>query len=281
MTDNFLEELNITTSAIKCPYFGILYSLPGAGKTWLCSYAPKPFYIAVEKGVEQLSDVGRFTDKDGKLFKPHDSTQFYKMMGHFVQNDHEYKTIIIDSAKFVEHLFIDNIIARNPTEKKKDETVQVESIGDYNFGTGYAKLLTYWERFIKGVDALNSRGINVILIAHARDKNASTIGGEEFKRTGLDLSEFGQYSVPNLLYARCDWMFFMRSESQTVERKKQFGGTKTVASEGKPDIVLYTRAKSGFDAKIRTADIENIDDFYTIDINDQDTSKKIFTDLEK
>jgi hypothetical protein len=277
-----MNEFEITTSPIQGPYFGILYGPPGCGKTWLCRHAPTPFYLAVEKGVEKVPDVGRFT-KDGRINLPEDIETFFKMMMFFITSKHDYQTIVIDSGKFIDALVEHDVIVKNPVEIIKKEEVKVNCIGDYVFGRGFEKALAYYARFLKGVDALHKKGINVILIAHSKEKTTSNASGDDFKKHCIDMLEFGRISVPNLLSARADFVYFMRSEAQTGKKINPFGGVaKTVAlKDGQPEILVYTRSTNSFDAKVRTEKVENIPDYYLIDINNNETSKQIFLDLEK
>jgi len=271
----------ISNDVIKTPYFGILYGRPGTGKTWLCSHAEKPFYLAVEKGCEHVPNVGRFTDGNG-LNIPKDIDTFFNMLKFLVKEPNSYKTVVIDSGKFIDHLIVMDVIAKNPTTTIHKEEVIVNSISDYTFGSGYDKALSYWERIGKGIDALNKKGINVILITHAIDRTVSNSSGDDYKKSQIDLLQFGGYSVPNLLYAKCDWCYYIASEAKTIKRKNAFGTQKTIADKSnKPEIIVYTRSTNAFDAKVRTTDINNIPDEYMIDIENNETSKQIFCDLEK
>jgi len=274
-----MNDFVISNSQVSGAYFGVLYGSAGTGKTWLCRHAENPFYIATEKGVEKVPDVGRFI-KDGRINVPHDIDTFFNMMRFFITQQHDYKTIVIDSGKFVDQLIFSDVIAKHPYETIKKESVKVESIGDYNFGAGYDKALGYWVRILKGIEALNKKGINVILIAHAHDKNVSNVSGD-YKKTKIDLFEFGQFSAPNLLYAASDWTYYLASEVQTVKRKNVFGTEKITALQGNPDIKVYTRSTNNFDAKIRTSVRSNVPDYYEIDMDDDATSKQIFIDLLK
>ena len=90
---------------------------------------------------------------------------------------------------FVDKLFIETVIEENPTETIKGELKKVESIGDYVFGHGYEKVIAKWEgRFFAALNALHKRGLDVILIAHSREKTARNQGGDEYKKHGIDMS---------------------------------------------------------------------------------------------
>jgi hypothetical protein len=280
---SFLDDLTISDEVVKGPYFGILYGPAGVGKTWLCKHAEKPFFIACEKGVEKVGGVGKFLDKDGSVYLPKTSDEFFKMIGSLCKKGHEYKTIVIDSGMFVDKLFVEQVIREYPTETIRKQEVEVKSISDYTFGKGYQRVVSIWEsRFFAAIHALHKRAINVILIAHSKDKTVRDLSGDEFKKNAIDMLEFGRASVPNLLSAKADWVLFMRSEIKTNKKLSQFGEIKNHADNDiPPDIVVYTRGSSGYDAKVRTEFISNVKDQYIIDITDYSTSKQLFTDLEK
>jgi len=188
---------------------------------------------------------------------------------------------VVDNGTFVDKLFVNDIIAANPTEITRGGTKQITSIGDYTFGKGFEKVLAIWEnRFFAAIAALHKRGINVILIAHSKDKTTRDLDGDEYKKNAIDLLEFGRISVPNLLSAKADFVLFMRSEVRTNKKFNSFGPMKTVADNDiPPEIMVYTRASNAFDAKVRTTNINNVKDCYKIDITDDSTSQQLFHDL--
>jgi len=284
-TNSFLDTLSISQEAISGPYFGILYGSAGVGKTWLCKHAEKPFFIATEKGCEKVVGIGKFTIKDEEgnesVYLPKNTEEFFEMLRKFTRKGHDYKTIVVDSGMFVDKLFVNDIIAADPTETTKAGTKAITSLSDYKFGTGFEKVLSIWEnRFFAAIAALHKRGINVILIAHSKEKSASDLNGDDYKKQVIDLLQWGQYSVPNLLSAKADFVLFMRSEVRTNKKFNPYGSARTVAdNDMPPEIMVYTRASSAFDAKIRTTDINNVKDSYVIDITDDSTSQQLFHDL--
>ena len=98
------------------------------------------------------------------------------------------------------------------------------------------------------------------------------------------MAQFGIYSVPNLLSAKADWVLFMKSVTKTRKKALKFNkdSYETVADNKlAPEIIVYTRNTASFDAKVRTEKISNVQDQYVIDIDDPETSKQLFRDLEK
>jgi len=227
--------------------------------------------------------VGRF-EKNGSIILPTNTDQFFDMVKWVLKNPGDYKTVVFDSGKFIDRLIFADVIRRNPTTTIHKEIVQVESIADYTFGTGYAKAMRYWDRFLSAVDALHAKGLNAILICHTKEKSATNRDGEEFKKTQMDLFGFGEYNAAGLIYARADWVYLIESKVSTMSKKNAFGAVKTTAMPDHlqpPEIIVYTRSGNSFDAKVRTSDIKNIPNQYVIDIEDDETSKIIFSDLEK
>jgi len=279
---SFLDELDITESPISGPYFGIIYGPAGVGKTFLCAHTERPIYIPLEKGVEKVPGVGK-PIRNGQIVMPRTVDEFFTMLQWATKHPNNYKTIVIDSGMFLDKIMIEGIVAKTPKVKKGDYFIDVESLSDYNFGEGYAKLLAIWEsRFFNALNFMHKKGLNVILIAHARERNTRDTSGDEFKKWGIDMAQFGQYSVPNLLSAKADFVLFMQSTIHTKKKANQFGSVKTVADrEEQPEIIVYTRGSSAFDAKVRTEKMENIKNQYIIDINNPETSIKLFDDLTK
>jgi len=264
---------NIISGAVKEPYLGIIYGSGGVGKTGLASYAEDPLYLPLEAGTNWIN--AKKFDK-----RPKNIDEFFEMMRFVIANPTSCKTAIIDSMGFFETLSYADILIKNPTTGG-DNPKPINDISGYGFGHGYAMAMGYWQKLLKGVDALQSKGINVILITHSHLISVQTASGDSYKMHGMALQKFGQSDVPELLRRRSDWCLFMQSTAKTAKIKNQYGGSKTVAMAGsRPQVIVHTRATSSFFAKVRAEDETKVQDYYEINPNDiEGSSKLIFNDI--
>lgn len=288
---DFFDGCSVSNEQIESSYFAGIIGRPDSGKSFLAGFSPDPFFLATEKGAELVPNVGKivYTDEQGnqRVKLPANNAQFQAIWKKIVTSKgviqgRQYKTIVVDGAKFSEQLFCDDVLAKNPTREEKGVTKENISVKDLLFGAGVAQVYTYWERFITGVNKLNDAGINVILICHTAPAKEETPSGEPFKKERIDLLSYGQVSVPNLIMARFDWCYHIRKEAKTRTVKSGFGASKTVAIDGADqDVLVYTRGTSGLDAKCKTKNFEDVPNNYIIDITNDFTSQRIFDDIQK
>lgn len=254
--DEFMESLEVIDGHVDEPYFGVIYGAGGCGKSWLASYAEDAFFIPIEAGTN-LIPAKKFNKR------PANAGQFFQMMKWLIKNPDSAKTVIIDSAGFLQTIFYADVIANNPTEGDK----VIKSIGEYGYHRGYALVMPLWERMLAGIDALQAKGINVILITHSTLKTETTEGGDSYKRHDFALQNSNNGDVCELLRRRSDWVLYMESKVKTRKVANEFGGkAKTVAIAGsRPTVIVHTRATSSFYAKVRARDENTIEDSYEID----------------
>jgi len=276
------SNVEITRESVKTPYFLIIYGRGGVGKSQLCSHSNKPFYLALEHGVNDIAGVGSFKYENPhtgniEIKLPKNADEFFEAARWLITEKHDYKTIVIDSGKFLDVLFEQDVLKKNQIEVIKNKETKMTCLGDYNYSRGYEMAMQLWKKTLVAIDAMKSRGYNVILICHSAKINDENINGDTFKKIGIDLMRFGAQSAPLLTFDKCHACYYMRFEIETREVK----GKIRASAHGQPDIVLYTRGQNGFDAKVRTKNKDNIPDHYIIDWDDPATSTIIFEDLEK
>lgn len=129
----------------------------GTGKTTLATTFPKPFLIqttgeGVPNDAEYRPDQLGITDTSDKL-----RAQFEAL----IKDDHDYKTLIIDSVSGLEAMFIQEVLASDPKARGINQ-----ALGGY--GAGRAAVSAQHMRVRKTVETLRQRrGMNVVFIAHA------------------------------------------------------------------------------------------------------------------
>ncbi|UOF76715.1 AAA domain [Caudoviricetes sp.] len=278
---SFLEQIHATTKPIKAPWLGVIYGRGGCGKTWLAQYAPQPFFVPLERGVEKLpAGVGRFVDGSGQLLMPKTGQDFFEALSWFRGKNERIKTIVIDSGTSLNRIFEADIMVAQPTITVKKETIPVTSIADYAFGEGYATLEQKWLKAMNFFELLQNSGFNVLVLTHDQQKSVTLPTGEEAKEIQMALPSFGNYSISRLLETKSNFVYYMRSE-KTTQTVKRFGSEKTIIKDSKPQTVLYTRSQGSFFAKSWAHNAGDIDDYYVLMQGDHDQYKQVFADIDK
>lgn len=121
------------------------------GKSTFASQFPDPIFITVqdETGLDEL---------DTHSFPPADSYQkVLTNIGTLVNEDHSYKTLVLDSTSAFEKFLWDATLKR----------CGVKSFSDVPWGQGFKETRKEWERVTKGLDMLrDKKDMTCILIGH-------------------------------------------------------------------------------------------------------------------
>jgi hypothetical protein len=139
---------SISKNIVKPPRI-VLYGPPGIGKTTFASGAPDPIFIITEDGLGDL-EVEHF---------PLCST-FDEVLGQLEslgREDHEYKTIVIDSLDALEPMIWTATCKR----------LGVTSIEAPGYGKGYVEAQTEWRLLFSYLTALrDDKNLTILMIAH-------------------------------------------------------------------------------------------------------------------
>lgn len=128
----------------------VVYGNAGVGKTTLASQAPKPIFIQTEDGAGNLQ-VDAFP-----LAESYDDV--LGMLDALGQQDHDYKTVVIDSIDHLEPLVWEKICSERGWK-------DIEAPG---YGKGYLAAMEYWRKILERLQGLREfKHMHVILIAHS------------------------------------------------------------------------------------------------------------------
>lgn len=217
--------MEITTGKKILPVKGIVYGVEGIGKTTFAAQWPKPLFLDVESGSYQM-DVARVTPATYAEFK-----ECVRQLGADAQG---YKTIVIDSADWLENMMIKNICTE----------ANITSIEKYEkgYGKGWNKLAEDWAALLDRLDRVRlAQGVNILFVAHSKTKRyepADDTGHDRYALTMADKSA-------DVLKKWSDLTLFVKYDTFTVEE----GGK--VKVQGGDKRVMFSRFHPCWDAKNR------------------------------
>ena len=150
-TDDPWDLSNIISSKKWTPVKGVIYGVPGVGKTSFAGTFPHPILIRVEDGANAL-DIPTFPQVVQNLHTL--NRAFMALEG----GKHDFQTVIVDSLDWLEPLVQDYLC-------RKEGKANIEAFG---YGKGYILLDTVWRNITAAMDKLQKRGMNVLCISHAQ-----------------------------------------------------------------------------------------------------------------
>lgn len=209
----------------------LVYGPEGVGKTTFAADAPSPFFIGERRGLRSLSRQKRreLTPE----IEPETFTDVISLLAKLRDGEHEYKSVIVDTADWLEQRFIQPKVAK---DKGK------QSIEDIGFGKGFKIAAEEWQKLLDIFDELLDRGMNVVILCHAAITKHRNPEGEDFQRWQPSLHS----NSLALLKGWADAVLFARFEEAVAS--KEAGGTYGV---GGANHVLCTEHRAAFDAKNR------------------------------
>lgn len=197
----------------------------GIGKTSLACLFPKPIVMRVEDGLQAIPTESR-PDAFPKINKIDD---LWEQMRALIQEEHDYKTVIIDSVTQLEPSFVQYIVDNDP---KKPASIN-QAMGGY--GAGRAAVAQLHQRLRAGADLLNTkRDMHVIFIAHADTSTVELPDQDPYTRYDLRLDK---RSVSPYI-DNVDLVGFLKLETFTTGE----GERKKAISSGNRVLTTYTTA---------------------------------------
>lgn len=193
----------------KTPPRIIVYGPEKIGKSTFASCAPNPIFIRTEDGLDQI-DCAKFPLCGSYA-------QFAAQIGTLCQDKHEYQTLALDSADWLQKL----VFSATCLEAKKS------SIEDFGYGKGYIIALKLWKEVLDGLDYLrNNRGMGIILIAHSKVEKFNDPDGSAYDRYSLALHKDATAML-------CEWSDAILFASRKVRIEKEEVGFNKIRAVGK------------------------------------------------
>lgn len=222
-------DLNSITRGENHPARVLIYGPPGVGKTTMAAGAEKTIFLRTEDGLGNL-DVNTFP-----LIQDYDDV--LKALTALGREDHDFKTVVIDSLDWLEPLVWQSVCKRKSVEN-------IEALG---YGKGYIEAMSEWLKILDYLTALRDhKGMTVILLAHSQVQRIEDPLHPPYDSHGLKLHK----RAAAMFCEYADVVGFANVKTLTKTDDAGFGAKRTRAlSTG--ERVLHTTGSAAFTAKNR------------------------------
>jgi hypothetical protein len=199
----------------------------GTGKTSLACTFPNPIVICAEDGLMSVP-----ADKRPDAFPLLKSADdLWPQLLALLQEDHDYRTLIVDSVSACEQLFIKDVMDRDGRAKSINQ-----ALGGY--GAGAAAVAAMHQRLRKGAGLLNERkNMAVVFISHADLEAVRPPDQDDYTRYSLRLMS---KSLPPYV-DDVDMVAFVRLVSAL---RGDEGDRKKIISNGDREVICHATAAS-------------------------------------
>lgn len=199
----------------------------GMGKTSLAATFPNPIFIRAEDGLQAIPAASR-PDAFPVLTTPND---LWDQMIALLKEEHDYKTLVIDSVTALERLFVKDVLESDPKAKSINQ-----ALGGY--GAGWNAVAAAHERVRRAATMLvEKRGMHVVFLAHADVETMRLPDQDDYMRYTLRLN---QKSLPPYV-DDVDVVGFIRLATMV---KGDEGERKKAISTGERELICYATASN-------------------------------------
>jgi hypothetical protein len=212
----------------------VLYGTEGIGKSSFCAMSKlKTLYIDIEDGLS-LIDCDR-------LERVTDLEMYDQQISMLCAEKHDYKLICIDSLDWLVTLI----------ERKICQDSSKMSVAQLGYGLGFDLVSSALKLRLRKLDEIRSKGVGIVLLAHAQTKRFENPITEAYDRYVLKLREKEIGAAKEW----CDALLFVTYKVAIRESDS----TKKIKGVGAGDRVVYTEERPAYDAKNRYALPHTID----------------------
>lgn len=222
--------MNISTGIQNKPIKAVIYGPEGIGKSTFASKFPAPLFIDTEGSTSRLN-VAR-TDSPSSL------AMLSSMLTELAQNNHGYKTLVLDTADWAERLCIKAVCDKNSKT----------GIEDFGYGKGFTYVYEEMGRILNQLTTIWEHGMNIVITAHAairKFEQPDEMGA--YDRWELKLINAPKCNVCAMVKEWADMVIFANYKTFAVAVDKDGKKHKAQGGERK----MYTTHSPCWDAKNR------------------------------
>eukprot|EP01047_Picozoa_sp_COSAG01_P022973 COSAG01_NODE_1383_length_10520_cov_83.640342_6_plen_242_part_00 len=204
----------------------VLFGGSGVGKTSFAASMNRPIFLLCEDGLGKI-EVDHFP-----LALSFEDV--LKNLQSLIDNDNDYKTLVVDSLDWLEPLIWDKACQDNNWKSIEQP-----------FGKGFTEALKYWREYVSLLNELREKGFTIMQIAHNQIKRFESPEIEAYDRHELKLHR----KAAALILEHSDCCFFANYKLGTVQVKDKKGQLSSKAVQGERQI--YTEERPAYLAKNR------------------------------
>lgn len=187
----------------------ILLGVEKIGKSTFAAGAGKPIFLPIrqEEGVDSL-DVAKFPTL--QTF-----TEVKEALSTLAKEDHDYKTVVIDSASALEPVIYSDVCH---TEK----ATSIEKVGG-GYGKGYTEALSRWRELMQALDYLReAKGMASVIIGHVKVKRFDDPLNESYDQFQFDVND----KASAAMFRWADFIGFANTKTFVKKEQSGFGAEK-------------------------------------------------------
>ena len=204
----------------------------GVGKTSFAAQWPKPIFIRAEDGMQSIPEATR-PDAFPVLTSVDD---LWNQLKALISEEHDYKTLVVDSVTALESMFILNVVETDPNKPKSIN----QALGGY--GAGLRAVAAMHQRVRKAAGMLRAKGMAVVFLAHTDVETVDPPDGTSYTRMSLRLANRSQQAYIDDV----DMVGLLALE--TYRRRNEKGADKAISSG---ERVLLVEASAAHVSKNR------------------------------
>lgn len=215
------------------PMIATLFGEGGMGKTTLAAMYPKPVFIRAEDGTASLEG-----HPDAMLFPVARSAKdVFDAIEALATQEHDRKTVVIDSITQFEKLVTKEIIDSEPNPKAKN---MAAAHGGY--GKAFGMLDRQHQDLREACDYLATDcGMNVVFIAHATVEELELPDMDKYSRYTIQLHKNRQHDCMHSYSNNVDMVAFIRL---VTNLRGTEGSKKRAISDGAREIICFPTASN-------------------------------------
>jgi hypothetical protein len=223
---SLLQKMISTDTAMQPPVI-VVYGTPGIGKTTFATSAPEPLVIDLEGGAKYF---------DVPKAHPDNHKQLIELLDALIKEDHQFKTIVLDSLDWAEKFAIDELLTSTGAKSYMDKTNPATSYGQGK-PTVVAKLQTILEKLQK---LHRQKQCTIIITAHTKvTSNDDPVDGS-----------YQQHTLKTMI-AESGALFIEWADAVLFMRRKMIKSPNTASGFIEGDRVIVTSNKIGTTSKNR------------------------------